>query len=344
MKYEESGIGSVLAASSSRGGIAHDAPRTRKPHSERVCIVSNRSIGAAVALFFGLAVLSLSGCGYHSSGSAMENGATAPTVPEPPAMDLLLLSDLLRFYLDGEMEVERGFSDCYGGGCVQTDGDRILISVPEFYVFAGHHDDYIFAPEDTIENRNGIMIGDISVGTKDLPDIPNFASKRTITGYGGWGEYHGFDALYYGFERHDRPQRVVEASLGGYASEGNPLEGPWTWTGGAVAVDYSVIAEDRVLVGNSELTVHLNERFTEYLGRDEYLVRVDITELVDVESGNPYNDMIWRNIPLRDGGFETFTIKGQFFGPNHEEVGGIFERDKIIGAFGGTREEEPDSN
>ena len=313
----------------------------RSTGGEHRALGKKRSASAAMAMLLGIAVVSLTACTHNKSGPSV-----SPELPEPPAMDFLLLSDLLRFYLDGDMEVERGFSDCYGGGCVQTDGERILISVPEFYIFAGHHDDSLSAHEDSFENRNGIMIGDISAGAADLPDIPEFASKRTITGYGGWGEYHGFDSLYYGFERHDRPQRVVEASLGGYASEGNPVGGPLTWTGGAVAVDYSVITEDRVLVGDSELTVYLNERLSDYLGRDEYLVRVDITDLADVASGNPYDDMTWRNIPLRAGGFETFAIKGQFFGPNHEEVGGIFERDEIIGAFGAIREEEeePGSN
>ena len=31
------------------------------------------------------------------------------------------------------------------------------------------------------------------------------------------------------------------------------------------------------------------------------------------------------------------TISGRFFGPNEEEVGGVFERDGAAGAFGGRR-------
>ena len=31
-------------------------------------------------------------------------------------------------------------------------------------------------------------------------------------------------------------------------------------------------------------------------------------------------------------------ISGQFYGPNHEEVGGVFERNMIVGAFGAKRE------
>jgi len=253
-------------------------------------------------------------------------------------MDVVLVSDLLRFYLDGEMEVDRGITDCYDGLCVQTDGERIVFNLPDWFVFAGHHDEYISAREDTIEDRNGILIGDVSKGDKELPDIPDFAVDRTITGYGGWGRYVGFDSLYYDFVRNDRPQRMVEATLGGWSSEGNPpvpRDETWTWTGGAVALDYSDITADRVLVGNSALSVSLDER----LG--EYLTAVEITDLVDVATGTAYEDMSWRNMPLRDGGFETFEIRARFFGPNHEEVGGVFEsqEDKIVGGFGGTREE-----
>lgn len=31
------------------------------------------------------------------------------------------------------------------------------------------------------------------------------------------------------------------------------------------------------------------------------------------------------------------SIESRFFGPNHEEVGGIFQRDRLVSAFGGSR-------
>ena len=249
-------------------------------------------------------------------------------------MDTLLVSDLLRHYLDGEMEMDRGVSDCYDDLCIWTDDERIVFGRATDFAFAGHHDDLISAREGTIEDRNGIMIGDISPSDRELSDILGIATDREVKGYGGWGEYHGFDALFYDYVRSDRPQRMILASAGGYRSEGNPLGGTLTWTGGAVGVDHSdITTEPDVLVGNSELTVRLDEVL------EEYLVRVDITDMVDVANGTTYKDMVWNNIPLRGGGFETFAIKGRFFGPNHEEVGGVFERDQITGAFGAIREE-----
>ena len=340
MTYREMSNDFVPSVGSGQGETAHDSESALGRYSLRPCTPPARSASVTMALCVGLVALSLNGCRHH------DNVPLEPTVAEPPPMDTLLVSDLVRYYLDGDMEVDRGIADCYGGQCVQTDGERVVFNLPEWYAFPGHHDDVISAREDTLEERNGIMIGDVSFGEKELPDYPGVAIDRTVTGYGGWGEHFGFDALYYDFVRYDededrdRPQRMVEASLGGWASEGNPpvpRDETWTWTGAAVGVDHSDITQDRVLVGNSALSVYLYEAL------DDYLVSVDITDLVDVATGTPYDDMTWSGIPLRDGGFETFEIQGQFFGPNHEEVGGVFERDQVIGAFGGTRGEEPDS-
>ncbi|MCY4498212.1 MAG: transferrin-binding protein-like solute binding protein [Rhodospirillaceae bacterium] len=56
--------------------------------------------------------------------------------------------------------------------------------------------------------------------------------------------------------------------------------------------------------------------------------------------------MIWSAIPVTVGGFERASagaaknvIKDKFYGPNHEEVGGIFERDQVLGAFGAARQQ-----
>ena len=315
-------------------GEAGIAAAPRLPHGLALSLAARskaRRAPAAIGIALGLVAMVLSGCGILLGTDDDEDIAMEPAAPEVPPMDVVLISDFLRFYLDGDMEVDRGITDCYGGLCVSTDGERILFSFPEDYVFAGFHDEYIAAREDTIEDRNGIMLGDISMENKELPDIPGVATDRTVTGWGGWGEYVGFDTLYYDYVRNDRPQRIVWATLGGYRSEGNPVGDNLTWRGGAAAIDYSEITENRNLLGNAAVAL----RFAESL--DEYLVYVAITDLTDVVTGTAYDDMSWANMPLRDGGFETFEIRGQLFGPDHEEVGGVFERDSITGGFAARR-------
>ncbi len=54
-------------------------------------------------------------------------------------------------------------------------------------------------------------------------------------------------------------------------------------------------------------------------------------------------DMTWRGLAVEDGLFQYGaevgdTLTGQFFGAGHGEVGGVFERDRIVGVFGGIRD------
>ena len=53
--------------------------------------------------------------------------------------------------------------------------------------------------------------------------------------------------------------------------------------------------------------------------------------------------MTWEDMAVKEGLFEYSaeagdTLTGQFFGAEHGEVGGVFERDRIVGVFGGVRE------
>ena len=53
--------------------------------------------------------------------------------------------------------------------------------------------------------------------------------------------------------------------------------------------------------------------------------------------------MTWHDLIVSGGDFARAIapddrISGQFFGPEAQEVAGIFERDGIAGAFGGIRE------
>ena len=71
-------------------------------------------------------------------------------------------------------------------------------------------------------------------------------------------------------------------------------------------------------------------------------VDVAFTRIVNLGTGGARADMTWTGLPLGDGGFGRGSgedrIEGRFYGPNHEEAGGIFERDRIVGAFGARRQ------
>ena len=70
-------------------------------------------------------------------------------------MDAVLVSDLLLFYLDGDMEMRRGIADCHDGLCVQTDGELIVFNLPQHYVFGPDHEEVAGA----FENREDKIVG-----------------------------------------------------------------------------------------------------------------------------------------------------------------------------------------
>jgi hypothetical protein len=70
-------------------------------------------------------------------------------------------------------------------------------------------------------------------------------------------------------------------------------------------------------------------------------VDVSFTGIRDVTAGTALPDMGWHDVSLIDGAFNdgsSPTISGAFYGPVQQEVGGVFDRDGVTGAFGARRQ------
>ena len=112
------------------------------------------------------------------------------------------------------------------------------------------------------------------------------------------------------------------AAAGGVKYVNSLPRGSATWTGDMVGMD----SNNRVVRGNA--SIHLED-----FGNPS----------VDVSlRPRGYSDMHWYDIPVTSGGFSAryasnSYIKGEFYGPNAEEVGGVFERNRLLGAFGASR-------
>ena len=69
-------------------------------------------------------------------------------------------------------------------------------------------------------------------------------------------------------------------------------------------------------------------------------VDIALTGIADA-NGRARSDLLSEDIPVVLGAFHApdaiGSIEGQFYGSDHGEVGGIFERDRLIGAFGASR-------
>ena len=100
-----------------------------------------------------------------------------------------------------------------------------------------------------------------------------------------------------------------------------PVTGGATWIGAMAGVDYGRSSED--VTGTTTLNI-------------DDLTNPDIDIAFTGISGGRA-DMHWSNLSVTDGTFDGVSIEGQFYGPNAENVGGIFDRNSIIGAFGAQR-------
>ena len=66
----------------------------------------------------------------------------------------------------------------------------------------------------------------------------------------------------------------------------------------------------------------------------------EFSNIINLDTGQEVSGMRWPTIPLTDSGtFKSANgdIEGTFYGANHEEMGGIFNRNDIIGAFAGAK-------
>ena len=124
---------------------------------------------------------------------------------------------------------------------------------------------------------------------------------------------------------------AVVYSLGD-ATGTTPAFGNATWTGTMVGGDTSLTANrGNRIIGDATLRFDLPQS----------TIDVSLTNIRDIDAGRPHGHITWQNVPVTSGSFSTGfignSIEGRFYGRNHEEVGGVFERNQIAGAFGAKR-------
>ena len=186
-----------------------------------------------------------------------------------------------------------------------------------------------------LSERNGVtVVLERSVGESD------FADAEAI---GGWLEHSFFATQIFSWVHPVYEGQGVTTAfpyvVGNSTGENPSLsDGSARWEGLMFGRDVaSSSAFSQVVEGDAAVTVEF--------GGASLTADVAFSNIADRETGAPRNDMAWRGLALKEGGFSRRaapddTISGRFFGPNEEEVGGIFERDGIAGAFGGVRAPE----
>ena len=262
----------------------------------------------------GILMLILTACGGGGGGG----GSTSqiPSLPSGNPANSLLASDNLFV----QPAVAREEASCSGGSCTLTLGAiQSSKSLSDFgeVTFGGGTGD---------KTLNGVALDRDADSQIDI--------------YAGWLNHNFFSALKFdSFINGVHIELSYSLSIGD-ATNTNPTPvGSETttgsWTGAMVGTDVSENdTYGNMIEGKAGITL------TDF---NNPSVNVSFTEIVDVDDGDSArSDMAWLNISVTNGRFKTGSnldsIDGKFYGPNHEEVGGIFERDEILGAFGALRE------
>ena len=189
-----------------------------------------------------------------------------------------------------------------------------------------------------------------------LPLIGEAGTTTEVLNYGGWLEHHFF-GVQATFEMNtEDPTRVAVFSYtAGDATGSNPDDsGSGTWNGVAIGVNLLERFEDRSLL-TADVTISIADFMSP-------TVDVLFDSIKDLRTGNPLTvsgltveSVNWAGLDLTDGSFGeelgdvndplNFSqprkrIEGRFYGPGHEEVGGIFEYASVAGSFGAARDDE----
>ena len=231
--------------------------------------------------------------------------------------NLLLSTDRIN-WVPGRIEPERVSVECKGLYC----------SVG-YSAFIRANKVYSLVPEEItiLADTNGINTG-IEQTISPFNDLHSYA---------GWMEYSFFASTVVLFKHEIDPDQGVTQTYGtiaGNATMTNPVTEA-TWTGFATARDHN-IAEDleSVVVGDASIAVRID---------DEVLADVRLTGLANTATGQAYTDMVFEGMSVTDGEFSRYhaddnRLSGAFFGPGHEEVGGVFDHPEgLVGAYGGRK-------
>ena len=204
-------------------------------------------------------------------------------------------------------------TNCRAGTCLTYEGEATL-------------DDLTIrdnAEYQAVMTRNGITIGQSRIEIKDADGI-----TEQEAWYGAWLDYSAFLTFVDYFEYFE--DGSFEEFVAGYSfgddSGSRPVGGSATWTGAMTGVD---LGFNNVVQGDAAITV-------DFARNNAGVAFTNINDL-DTLSGLP--SMEWSGLAIgADGRFGASDIKATFYGPNHAEVGGIFERNEIVGAFGAKRQ------
>ncbi len=234
------------------------------------------------------------------------------------AANSLLVGDNHFFYNDGT--TARAGTTCTGNSCT-TSGGGVSVTL--------NREDFDFTSTTTNEYQPVMIDRGVSLAQGRSRERIGGEQVDNL-GYGGWLDH----SFFFVFVQEQSTFSVGYGLSAGDAPGTNPAAtGGGTWTGVMVGGDVSATtSRGHGIQGDAEIDID------DFNNPD---VDIRFTNIYDLDSGSTRGDMRWDNIAVSNGAFATGSgtnqIQGKFYGPNHEEVGGVFERNQIVGAFGAKR-------
>ena len=122
---------------------------------------------------------------------------------------------------------------------------------------------------------------------------------------------------------------TIAVSFGAWSETSPTGIGRAVWLGSVVGLDGG---SGQRIEGDAEIAIE-----------DFAAAAVDIVFTGLSEAGGGTKpDLRWEDLAVAEGAFQTSgrngSIEGRFYGAGHDEAGGVFERNGIVGAFGATRD------
>lgn len=262
-------------------------------------------MGVRISTALAGATLLLAACG--GGGGSVSMSGSGPSSPgaSDPALDTIVLGDVL---VSAQGQLFPLKASCDGTVCtVLFQGETATIDLRDV-----HPDN----PELTItdqQTRNGVQTGRATASGGRL-------SYDTI---GVWGAYNVGTPLRGSTTLQGMDVQFAFPMSLGMGSGSNPLTGSATWTGVMAGVKVGGSSLGAEVTGDAEMTVDLGASSLD----------LAFTNIAEPVSGALSNDILWQDVSMQSGSFQAVGLDGRFYGPNHEEAGGIFEHSGIAGAF-----------
>ena len=234
--------------------------------------------------------------------------------------DTLIVSDVLS--VEGAAEPFFAEYDCAGNSCTRRSGQPLFDPITTVAQLTE-------AVADPRNERSDIR-------TYRRIGLAEYNAARirqgvawTFSHYGAWLDYSAFETSIANGVRENNLELATAYSLSFGKRTGTEPVGDATWEG--VMLGHTRHGAVHPLQGDASVDFVL----------DAMTINVYFFNIDNLATGNPAPDMQFIDIPVSNGGFTTRTdtahIAGRFYGPEHQEVGGVFTYPTALGAFGGRK-------